>query len=206
MKTEKGFTLIEILIALTVFAILAAITSSAMYYAFNTRSRVSEQAERLNSLQLAISLIEHDTEQAIVRDIRAGKEMQLHPVFEGEAQYLEFTRSGFVNPNSEEKRSVLQRVAFLCKNNQLIRRSWVTLDPVNLENYQDKVLIDRLMNCQFAYLNHNSQVLSEWRPNAVQQNQRAEPMPKAIQINLSLKDWGKMSLLFIIPGALYAEK
>ncbi|KTD36232.1 type II secretory pathway protein LspJ [Legionella nautarum] len=206
MKTEKGFTLIEILIALTVFAILAAITSSAMYYAFNTRSRVSEQAERLNALQLAITLIEHDTEQVIVRDIRAGHEMQLHPVFEGEAQYLEFTRSGFVNPNSEEKRSVLQRVAFLCQNNQLIRRSWVTLDPVNREIYQDKILIDRLMNCQFAYLNHNLQVLSEWRPNAVQQNQRAEPIPKAIQMNLRLNDWGKMSLLFIIPGALYAEK
>ena len=53
MTRVKGFTLIEILIALTVFAILATITSSTLYYAFNTRTRVNEQSERLSTLQLA---------------------------------------------------------------------------------------------------------------------------------------------------------
>ncbi|NYQ85965.1 GspJ family T2SS minor pseudopilin variant LspJ, partial [Escherichia coli] len=69
MIKNKGFTLIEILIALTVFAILATITSSTLYYAFNTRTRVNAQAERLNALQLAISIIQQDTSQTVERAI-----------------------------------------------------------------------------------------------------------------------------------------
>ncbi|ARG97451.1 GspJ family T2SS minor pseudopilin variant LspJ [Legionella micdadei] len=203
---NRGFTLIEILIALAVFAILAAMTSSALYYAFNTRARVNEQAEQLNALQLALTLIERDTEQVIHRDIHSGSDMHLYPAFVGEPQYLELSRSGIVNPNSEEKRSVLQRIAYFCRNNQFVRRSWISLDPVDRKGYQDKVLMDNLTHCRFAYLNANLQVLSEWQANALQQNQRAEPLPKAIRLDLTLRNWGNLSRLFIIPEGLYAEK
>ncbi|WED44182.1 GspJ family T2SS minor pseudopilin variant LspJ [Legionella cardiaca] len=204
MSKKAGFTLIEILIALAVFAILATITSSAMYYSFNTKARVSQQAERLNILQLAVILMQRDSIQIIPRSIR-GNEMHLFPAFIGQPQYLEFTRVGVENPNSQEKRSTLQRIAYVCHDNQLLRRSWQVLDPVNRDHYSDKVLIDNLLACRFAYLNQTLQVLPEWRENALQQNQRAEPLPKAIQLNLTLKDWDKMSLLFAIPEALYSE-
>ncbi|KTC78261.1 GspJ family T2SS minor pseudopilin variant LspJ [Legionella brunensis] len=204
MNKEKGFTLIEILIALAVFAILATVTSSAMYYAFNTKERVNQQADRLNVIQLAIILIERDTTQTIARTIR-GNEMHLFSAFIGQPQYLELTRLGIENPNSQEKRSNLQRVAYVCHDNQLLRRSWPVLDPTNRDNYEDRILLDNLLDCKFAYLDHNLQVLSEWRENALQQNQKSQPLPKALQFNLTLKDWGKMSLLFIIPEALYAE-
>lgn len=205
MSKQHGFTLLEILIALAVFAILATITSSAMYYAFNTRARVNEQADRLNTLQLAVTLIERDVEQIVARAIR-GNEMHLFPAFIGQHQYLELTRNGIVNPNSEEKRSSLKRIAYVCQNNQLLRRSWESLDTTNRKLYEDKVLLDNIVNCKFAYLNHSLQVLPEWRENALQQNQQSEPLPKAIQFTLTLKDWDKMSLLFIIPEALYAGK
>lgn len=204
MSKERGFTLIEILVALAVFAILATLTSSAMYYAFNTKERVSEQAERLNTLQLALTLVQRDIEQIIPREVR-GNEMQVFSTFIGETQYVEFTRSGFPNPKNEEKRSTLKRIALLCKDNKLIRRSWAELDTINRKRYRDKILIEGVLHCKFGYLNSSLQVLSEWRANAIQQNQHAEPLPKAIQFNFTLQDWDKISLLFIIPEGLYAE-
>ncbi|RUR19758.1 type II secretion system protein GspJ [Legionella sp. km535] len=205
MKRNRGFTLIEILIALTVFAILASITSSVLYYSFNARTRVNEQADRLNSLQLAISIIQQDTTQTIERPIR-GNEMRLFPGFVGQERYLELTRDGVANPKSSEKRSTLKRIALVCEDDKLIRRTWSSLDPVNRNMHLDKVLVNNLNDCYFNYLNQNLQVLSEWREQALAQNQRKEPLPKAIQINLVLNDWGKLNLLFIIPGALYAPK
>ncbi|KTD20418.1 general secretion pathway protein J [Legionella lansingensis] len=205
MNKEKGFTLLEILIALAVFAILASITSSVLYYSFNTKTRVNQQADRLNELQLAIILIERDTKQVIPRAIR-GNEMHLFPVFVGHPQYLEFTRLGIANPGGQEKRSHLKRVAYVCQDNKLLRRTWHVLDTTNRNDYEDKVLLSNLTGCRFAYLNHSLEVLSEWRENAVQQNQRAEPLPKAIQFNLALnKNWDNMIFLTIIPEALYAE-
>ncbi|MCE0723970.1 MULTISPECIES: GspJ family T2SS minor pseudopilin variant LspJ [Legionella] len=200
----NGFTLIEILIALAIFAILATITSSVLYNAFTTRSRVNEQSERLNELQLAISLIQQDTRQTVERPIRSN-EMQLLPAFIGQTNYVEFTRDGNINPGNIEKRSTLKRVAYVCQQGTLIRRTWSSLDIINQKSYEDKLLLNRLTNCHFGYLNQNLQILPEWREQAVTLNQRKEPFPKAIQFNMTLQDQGELNLLFVLPGALYVS-
>ena len=203
MNKIKGFTLIEILIALTVFVIIATITSSSLYYAFNNRTRVNAQSDRLNDIQMMYSLIQQDTIQAVERAIR-GNEMRLFPIFVGQTHYLELTRDGNINPMSLEKRSTMKRIALICEDDKLMHRTWASLDPADRNIHEDKVLLDHLSDCQFGYLNQNLQILPDWQEHAVTQNQHKEPFPKAIQINLTLKDWGEMNLLFIIPGALYA--
>ncbi len=200
---SQGFTLIEILIALTIFAVLATITSSSLYYAFNTQKLVNIQSERLTEIQLALSIIQQDLSQVVDRPVR-GNDMRLFPALIGRSDYLEFTRNGVVNPNSIEKRSALKRVALVCNQHSLVHRTWQTLDSIDRNSSQDKVLIDNLSVCQFNYLNQNLQSLPEWREQAVNQNQQPEPLPKAIQLNLKLKDWGEINLLYSIPGALYA--
>lgn len=202
MKANKGFTLIEILIALAIFAILATLTSSVLYQAFNARARVNIQADKLSNLQMAVSLLQQDIVQAVNRPIR-GNDMHLFPGFVGQPSYVEFTRDGSANPKALEQRSTLKRIAFVCEDNKLLRRTWATLDPLDRNVYDNKILLDNLTNCSFAYVNQALQTLTEWRENAVNQNQSKEPLPKAIQVNLSLQDWGNISLLFIIPGALY---
>ncbi|KTD51568.1 type II secretory pathway protein LspJ [Legionella quinlivanii] len=204
MRVNKGFTLIEILIALAVFAIMATLTSSAMYYAFNTRSRVTEQAERLVDLQMAIIMIERDTEQITSRPVR-GNEMRLFPAFTGQPLYLEFTRGGLTNPYSVEKKSSLRRIAWLCKGDKLIRRSWDALDAVNRNNYHDKTLLENMKNCKFAYLDENLQVLPEWRESSVSSPGNTPTLPKAVQLKIELGDWGTATFLFILPEGLYAK-
>lgn len=202
---NKGFTLLEILIALTIFAILATITSSSLYYAFNTRNLVNIQANRLNELQLAISIIEQDTLQIADRAIR-GNEMREFPLLVGQSEYVEFTRDGIVNPQNLEKRSTLKRVALLCIDGSLIRRTWSTLDPLDRNQYVERILISNVEKCAFNYLNRNQQSLSEWRAQAVNEDKQAELFPKALQINLTLTDWSSINLLFIIPQAVYAAQ
>ena len=203
MKKSKGFTLLEILIALTIFAILAAITSSILYHAFSIRTRVADQADKTNTLQLAISLIQQDTIQTVERPIRSN-DNQVFPAFIGQAKYLELTRDGNANPQSVEKRSTLKRVALVCNGQTLVRRTWSTLDSINRKKFEDKILLDDLTQCHFKYLNQSLQLLEQWRDQAVTQSQRKEPMPKAVQVNITFKNRGEMNLLFIIPGALYA--
>ncbi|KTD16108.1 GspJ family T2SS minor pseudopilin variant LspJ [Legionella jordanis] len=206
MNKLRGFTLLEILIALSVFAILATITSSVLYYAFNSRARVNQQADRLNTLQSSLILIQRDSTQALPRAVR-GDEMHLFPAFIGQPQYFELTKLGLANPLAQDKRSHLQRVAYLCRDGMLLRRSWLVLDAVHRrEQFEEKILLNNLTACHFAYLNQTLQVLPEWRENALQQNQRAEPLPKAIQFNLNLRDWGELIFLSVIPGAVYVEQ
>lgn len=194
----------EILIALTVFAILAAITSSAMYNAFTTKSRVTKQADDLLTLQLAITLIEKDTQQIINRSV-LGSGMHLFPAFIGKNNYMELTRGGLTNPDSNEQRSTLVRVAILCNEQSLVRRTWLALDTPDRNQYEDKVLLKNLNRCQLAYLNENLQVLPEWHATSLPQDKELPKLPKAVQLTLGFKDWGKASFLFIIPQGLYAK-
>ena len=203
-RSINGFTLLEILIALAVFAVLAVITSSALFNTFNTRSKVNIQADRLTQIQLGISLIQRDLQQVIDREVR-GNEMRLFPILVGLPKYIEATRDGFVNPGDRQKRSTLKRLALLCTKDALVRRSWPTLDTPNRGSYQDKVIFADLTSCEFSYINQNLQTFKEWRENSINQNQRPEPFPKAIQLNITFADWGNMNLLFVIPEAVYGK-
>ncbi len=202
MRKTRGFTLLEILIALSVFAILATITAFAMQHAFNTRTRVTSQSDRLNSLQLTMTLVNRDTQQLMPRAI-LGNELHEFAAFIGQADYLEFTRGGALNTNTRTPSSTLVRVAYLCKNGSFIRRRWNTLDGPNRSNYQDTPLLDNVSECSFNYLTRDKQILPFWESYALRPDQKQEKLPTAIQLTLNLNDWGNMSLLFIIPGALY---
>lgn len=202
VKNHLGFTLIEVLVALAVFAILATLTSSSLYYAFNTSERLRDESKRVVSMQLAISIVERDTQQIVLRAVR-GNDMRLFSAFIGQPQYIEFTRGGIANPKSQEKRSTLQRVALICRNNQLIRKRWPSLDTVERNKFTEKVLVKNLKKCQFQFLNHNLQVLSAWQENAITDTQQSEPFPKAIQLIIQVDKLGDGLFLFPVPGGLY---
>ncbi len=193
--------MIEILIALAVFAILATLTSSAIYHAFNTRARVTRQADRLSALQLAIVILNRDTQQMVNRSVRRSA-LHLVPAFIGKPHHLEFTRGGHANPKGQEARSNLTRVAFLCGKSQLIRRRWDTLDGPRPHPYQDKILLDGLTTCQFAYLAQNLEVYPDWTEHALQPEQDEPTRPLAVQLSANVAGWGTMSLLFKLDGGI----
>lgn len=204
MKQLSGFTLLEVLIALTVFAILATITGSAMHNAFETQAHLNTKADQLNRLQLALAIVKRDTDQVINRAVR-GNELHLFPPFLGQTQYVEFTTSGMLNPESQAQRSALQRVAYLCKNGQLIRRHWPVLDAPKRNQYVDRILLSNLQRCQFAYLAQNRQILPMWQGYALQQNQNLAHLPMAIRLSFALNQQSDTHLLFVLPIGVYGE-
>lgn len=200
---NNGYTLIEIMIALAVFAILSVITATSMYQSFDIRSRLNLKSNQLNEILEAITLIKHDTDQIIDRAI-INNELLMFPPFTGFPQYLEFSHGGIVNPNNTEPRSTLQRVAYICDKSKLIRRTWDSIDIPIRDKGLDKVIISNLNECKFSYISHSKHIFEEWRDYAVQQNQKKESIPLAIRFNLKFEKLGSISLDFAIPGALYA--
>lgn len=200
---SRGYTLIEVIVALSVFAIIATMTSSVMYHVFDTRARVALQASQLDELQLVMTLLNHDTAQFIPRTIRA-QDVRTFPAFTGTHQYMEFTRGGLVNPNAAAKRSTLKRVAYLCKKDSLIRRSWESLDIPVRTRFEDKILLDHLKACSIAYVSKYHQIMPEWQVYSVEKNQKIETLPSGIKLTINPFGWGSMELLFVLPEGLYA--
>src|SRR3990167_8575587 len=101
---DRGFSLIEIMVALAVFAILAVITSSVLVNAVQLDHRITTHQEHFHDIELAMALLSQDTTQFIPRAVR-GNEMHLFPPIVGQATYVEFTRAGVVNPDDLAQQS-----------------------------------------------------------------------------------------------------
>lgn len=200
----EGYTLIEVIVALAVFAIVSTLTGSVMLQAFETKKRLAYQTEQLNELHLVLTLLRRDIAQTTNRPIR-GNENRLYPPFIGESNYTEFTRGGFINPSNTQKSSTLQRVALLCGHHALTRRSWSAVDSPTRRDTRDQILLRHLTHCAFAYISQSQEHLSSWRPYAISQKQKNAFIPTAIELSLTLENRGSIKLLFPIPEAMYAE-
>lgn len=198
-----GYTLIEVMIALIVFAVIAVISSSVLYHVFTLRDRVAKQATQLSELQLVMTLFEHDMVQLVPRSVRSN-DMHLFSSYIGTNQYIEFTRGGLINPQSFAKRSGLKRIAYLCRSGTLIRRAWDVLDTTDRHRFEDKILLTNLTECSFSYISRYQQVLSEWRASALEPDQKSQILPSGVGLTLNPHGWGKMTFMFVIPEGLYA--
>lgn len=201
---QKGFTLIEIIIALAVFAIMASLCAYILTQSFDINKRLKQQALRHHRIELAMVLLRRETQQIINRPIR-GNEQSLFPAFIAHPDSLEFTRSGDINPNAVAQRSTLKRVAYLCYGHQLIRRTWPLLDSPDRRQFNSQILLDNLHSCSFTYLDNQQQSHFEWkiRPNRDRKEQ-ISPLPASIICHL---DWGKLGALDLVlplPTGFYA--
>lgn len=192
IKRNTGYTLIEVIIALAIFAILGTISVGLLSRAFDTQARLEAQMEPLSALQLAITRINRDTSQVVERGTSS---------FAGDANHVEFIRGGIIIPDESEAKSTLKRVALVCENNEkLIRKTWRRVDPVSPSDFQEQTFINNLESCNFFYLGQDNTWLSEWPMATTSSRKTPPPFPRAIKIKLTLKNLGDISLLFVIPG------
>ncbi len=127
-RFERGFTLIEILVAVAIFGLIGVASGQLLMRVVQAQQVSEARADRLAQLQRALATFERDVLQAVERPIRdqfgdPQPAMRLTP-----GGSFEFTRDGWSNPLGLA-RSDLQRVAWeLNAEGYLERQFWVVLD------------------------------------------------------------------------------
>ncbi|HMP61733.1 MAG TPA: type II secretion system minor pseudopilin GspJ, partial [Phenylobacterium sp.] len=120
----KGFTLVEMMVALLVFALLSAAGVAALGFAADNREVVGRRMEALARLQSARALIKSDLEQAADRRTRAEGGVSTAALTGGAvagAPLLGFVRRGWDNPDAAPRPS-LQYVEYRLVGDRLERR------------------------------------------------------------------------------------
>lgn len=193
-----GFTLLELLVAITVFAIMSFMAYGGLSYVI-ANSEASEKAlQRLHEVQLAMLNVERDLSQVAQRSIRdefGDKKKYIESG--GNIEYLiELTRNGRRNP-AKLLRSHLVRVAYKLNDGNLIRLHWPHLDRVQGMIPYETTLLTKVASAEVRFLDSDKEWHAQWPPLNTTSPVTNKPITlKAINFKISLNDWGEISRLF----------
>ncbi len=197
MRRQGGFTLVELMVAIGIFAVLSAMAFSGLRAVTETRVAVEAQAERMKSIQQAMALIERDFQQIIARGIRDPFGDPREAVLSDDLTDVEFTRAGMTNPlglvRSESQR-VGYRIDQIDDESTLVRVHWGVLDQqVEPPEYVTEML-EGVTELRFRYLAIDRNWQETWPPP--DQPRGSQMVPVAIEMTMELEDLGEIVRLF----------
>ena len=195
-----GFTLLELLVAVAVFAILSAMAYGGLRNVIDNSQQTEASMQRLQQVQLAMLKISRDFNQLSLRSIRDeyGNRNTYLMTGEGGDIFIEFTRGGRRNP-AEMLRSHLQRVAYKLEENKLSRLHWPQLDRTQEMQPYENVLLEEVENASVRFLDNSNEWHNEWPPLDATGGLGGETgVPSAIEFTLELQDWGELVRLFAV--------
>ncbi len=201
-RPPGGFTLLELLVSLALFAIISLIAYRGLQTALTADEAARAQAERLGRLQTLYRLVGRDLGQAIDRPIRDAFGERL-PALVGQGDTLELSHTGRRNP-AGLPRSLIERVAYVVADRRLYRQSWNVLDRAQDSRPRRHALLDAVEGLELRYLDDKGNWQREWR-GVDDARPAAPPLPRAIEYVLDLGERGRIRWLFELPRPIRAQ-
>ena len=111
-RHQRGLTLLEVLIALSIFALIGVASFRVLSSVIDTQQTGDRHSQELATFQKALSIIDADLQQLINRNVRVSTdEEQVFLTVNQEDYPLQLTRGGWRNPLQLARSSML-RVAY----------------------------------------------------------------------------------------------
>ena len=202
----RGFSLIELVVALAVFAALAAAAYGGLASVARTRGELQIKQDRLAAIVRAMTILERDLRQAVSRPIRGNARGEAIPALVGGADRIELTRLGFANPRAEP-RSNLERVVYAIDANVLRRGRYAVLDRAPDSAPAVSALLGDVDALRLRYLATDGVWRNAWPPSdlpsGVEPNVDAiAVLPRAIELRLSTHDTGELRRIVELPSSI----
>jgi len=212
MRSEAGFTLVEVLIAMAITAFVAVVGYTGLTTVITGVDSLRQETRQLEELNQAFQVLGRDLHQFVDRSVYDEFGSRLSSMEGGElaAQSLSFTRAGWHN-SVGLPRSSLQRVAYYVDEDKLIRASWPVLDRTGAIEPVEVVLLREVDTFEVRFLgaldelevNRDSQIdrrfwQENWIPDVSRPDALAEP-PIAVEVRLLVPQWGELERLYVLP-------
>ncbi|MBM7060889.1 type II secretion system minor pseudopilin GspJ [Pseudomonas sp. UL073] len=203
---QRGFTLLELLIAIAIFALLALATYRMLDSVLRSDAATRVQEQQLRELTRAIGAFERDLLQVLARPVRDGNGESLPALtgVAGDSAQLEFTRAGWRNPTGQ-LRSQVQRVRWQLSGEQWQRRYWLVLDQAQDSQPQMQQVLDGVIHFSVRYLDAENRWLDSWPPSEGTSEDNLRQLPRAVELTLEHRRYGQLRRLLRLPDGAKPE-
>ena len=190
-----GFTLFEMVSAVSIFALNGVIAFGGLGQMTRTGQAVADANDRLSDLQFAVVYFNREWIQVSPRRIRNqfGDE---EPNIDIDDNVITFTRSGWSNILGQ-RRSTLQRVQYGLLDNKFVRRHWRSLDQGIAEQPIQTVLLENVESLEIEFQDSSGKSIAEWPRGPGSDSESGEPI--LLMFRLELPDMGEITRLLEVP-------
>jgi len=191
-RSAKGFTLVEILVALAIFAVLAAFAWRATGALVDGEASLAGESKRWQTLDALFARIEGDVGAAVPRGIRVagGREPAWSGSIGADGQSsFAFTRAGGdpAEPGAEGT-----RIGYRLAGGGVEIAYWPHLDRGAGAEPARYALADGIVRMEVRYADDEGRWTDRWPP------ERTEGLPSAIAIALTLAEGGRIERVMVL--------
>lgn len=195
-QQHKGFTLLEMMVALMVFSLIAIAGIELIQGGLRGKEQLQEKAEAFTALQRAVALLDQDFGQAIARR-RAGENRNPPAEFSsgpqrGSNSFITLLRANKINPGGYLARSSLEWVAWQVKNNKLLRTTSAFERQVGTAQPSSEEIIFEPVSEFNLRFGSNREWHTGWSS--------ADTLPEAVEITLVTPQYGRLQRIIPIAG------
>ena len=203
IKKPRGFTLLELLTAVAIFAVIALGSWQVLDQVLKSKHSLEYRSTQLRELQRAIWLLSRDINEIIPRAI-TDENGQIEPAVSTlvTGYHLVLTRDGWPNPLNQ-KRSSLQRVAYYLdssdKNDtRLIRRYWPALDRTSETPAIDQVILSNIGYFEIVFIDKSGNQHLNWPPTGIGESEDLNTVPSGLSIRLETALFGEIEKVYAL--------
>lgn len=199
---EQGFTLVEMMIALLIFGLLAAAGAALLSFSVRAQGITTAKLDQIGAVQRLSSALTADLAQASDRPIRDQAGVIL-PAFVGlgeggssggAAPMLRLTRAGWSNFD-DAPRATLQRVDYVVEGDALERIAYPMLDGAR--PLPTAILLDEVAGVTLRY-----RLAGAWSDRW--EGRPGVPLPEAVEAVITRRDGTALRLVMLV-GTGYAN-
>ncbi len=193
-RFSKGFTLIEVLVAMALFGVLTIMSYMALGQTFENADILNDRMDRLQSIQRAIRYLSNDLASAAPRPVRSETGDTYMPAVMVSAANdfaLAVTHGGWRNP-AGLPRSTQQRSVYLLEDGKLFRIYYNVLDSTYSNNAISTEILDGVESLEFRLMQDSGDTTNQWPPDGAEGAGSDLARPRGVEIILTLENEGEI--------------
>jgi len=190
-SNEAGFTLVEALVSLLVFSLIASGCVAMLMQSVESQRRVGAAHEALRELQTTRALLANDLAQLVLREVRSQDGVR-QPRFIGgdSATPLQFVRARAEPGEPHARATALSLVTYRVTEDAVIRASRAELDAG--AEMTERVMLSDVRGARFEFFDG-----SAWRESWLVGVEGGAP-PRAVALVFESRRYGEMRLEAIV--------